>query len=181
MSKFIIEKFNLKVRFVEISDADFILKMRSNIKLSKHLSQTENDIAKQIEWILEYKKREYKGEEYYFIYELLNGQKLGVNRIYNITVDSFEVGSWLFDENGSSDFNPIYADIIAKEFGFENLFLKFAYFDVRIDNYKVIKYHQIFKPIIIKNDDINVYFKLERTSFNKNKNIILNVINNGSK
>jgi hypothetical protein len=172
------QKYNLNVRFVVEDDAPFILKMRNNKMLSRYLSSTDDDISKQINWISEYKKREKLGIEYYFIYELENGIKIGVNRIYNILDDSFELGSWLFEEYGENVFHPIYADIIAKEFGFDNLFLKNCYFDVRNNNLKVMKYHKIFNPIIIKQDEINTYFHLKNNTFFNNKNKILNIIYN---
>ncbi|WP_202392294.1 hypothetical protein [Helicobacter saguini] len=60
---------NIIMRLVETSDAEFILEMRLDSKKNRYISKVENDLEKQILWLKEYKKRESKCEEFYFIIE----------------------------------------------------------------------------------------------------------------
>ena len=69
MIDFPFERFGLKVRAVIENDADFILKLRTDLQLARYLSKTESNIDKQISWIKEYKKRQANGKEYYLIFE----------------------------------------------------------------------------------------------------------------
>ena len=61
-------KYGIDVRFVEESDAEFILSLRTDPKLSRYLHATDNDVEKQRQWIRKYKEREAHGKEYYFMY-----------------------------------------------------------------------------------------------------------------
>lgn len=91
---FTYSKYGLTCRLVREEDAAFILQLRSDPKLSKYVHKIDNDLQGQIDWIREYKKREIRGEDYYFIYFSKNGP-IGVNRIYNITETSSTSGSWI--------------------------------------------------------------------------------------
>ena len=82
---FKMNKYGIDVRFVEESDAEFILSLRTDPKLSRYLHATDNDVEKQRQWIRKYKEREAHGKEYYFMY-IKNENKLGVSRIYNEVV-----------------------------------------------------------------------------------------------
>ena len=55
---FPMKRYGISVRLVEEDDAEFILKLRTNRKLSRYLHKTDADIEKQIQWIRNYKKRE---------------------------------------------------------------------------------------------------------------------------
>lgn len=93
-SDFTYSKYGLTCRLVQEKDAPFILELRTDSKLSKFVHAVDNDLQGQIDWIREYKKREAKGEDYYFIY-FSGGRPIGVNRYYNITKDSSTSGSWI--------------------------------------------------------------------------------------
>ena len=73
---------NINLRLVEVSDAKFIYDMRQDSK-SKYLSVVNSGVESQIEWIKEYKKREFKGSEYYFVIESKNNESLGLVRLYD--------------------------------------------------------------------------------------------------
>ena len=179
MIKFPIYKFGLFFRTVEESDAEFIVSLRTDPKLSRHLSHTENNLQSQKDWIARYKEREKQGEEYYFIFENESGEKLGVNRLYNFSEDSFELGSWLFKSNNNGMF-PVLADIIARDFGFEKLGFSYCVFEVRKENKSVIKYHLRYNPSVTGEDELNKYFKLHHSDFKKEKDKILKVLGYGN-
>ncbi|MGI7619221.1 N-acetyltransferase, partial [Campylobacter coli] len=65
MNEIYIAGKNIDLYLVETKDAEFILKLRS--EKGKYLNQVEYNINKQKEWIKNYKEREAKGEEFYFL------------------------------------------------------------------------------------------------------------------
>ena len=171
-------KFNVKVRFVEEYDAQKILELRTNEKLNKFLHYTSDDLEQQIEYIRNYKKKESKGVEYYLAFTDLDNKTLGFYRLYNINyaMSSFTIGSWIFDPE-RTDNTAIFADILSKKFGFVDLGLMTCFFEVNRQNKKVMKYHQLFFPTFLHEDDEeNHYFSLSKSEFIKNANNILNLI-----
>lgn len=120
-SDFTFEKYGLVIRLVNEGDAEFIVSLRNDPSKARFISKTSSRVKDQINWIREYKKREALGSDYYFIYEYC-GKRAGVNRIYNITSDSFIHGSWLFS-NDVPPYCPLAAAVIAREVAFECLSL----------------------------------------------------------
>lgn len=116
---FEIDRYGLHCRLVNESDAGFILKLRTNERLSRFIHPTENNLEKQIDYLRAYKERESQGIDYYFIF-FLNDKPVGVNRLYHITEKEFTFGSWVFEE-GLPYWVSCAGAIIAREFGFEVL------------------------------------------------------------
>ena len=148
---------NIQLRTAEISDAEFILQLRTQSDKTKYLSQVENDLAKQQAWLLAYKQKEQNGEEYYFVIESKAGEKLGLVRVYDLQPDSFCWGSWLI-KDGAPKTTAIESALLIYEFGFGQLGYKKAHFDVRKGNERVIAFHQRFGARIVKEDELNYYF-----------------------
>lgn len=161
-------------RFVTIEDASFIHELRTNPQLSVFLSITKGTVFSQIKWIEDYKKREARGLEFYFITENNKNEKFGVNRIYNISGRVFEIGSWLFKRNSPSGVS-ILSDISTREYGFNVLNMDEMVFQVRKENKSVINYHKHYLPDLISEDDLNYYFSLNKTTFNRQKFKLLNI------
>ena len=65
---FTMEKYGLFARFVNESDAEFIVKLRTDPVLGKWIHSTDSDIENQKQWLREYKERERNGLDYYFIF-----------------------------------------------------------------------------------------------------------------
>ncbi len=160
-----INKYGIKIRTVEIADAEFILSLRTDEKLGKYLSPTENDVEKQREWIKGYKQREQDKQEFYFLTLGPNDEKLGVNRLYNFKNNSFESGSWIFLKNAPSNY-PILSDLIGREHGFKNLGFKVNAFNVNKKNVTVINYHKLFSPTVVKETNEEIFFELSYQNFN---------------
>lgn len=160
----LLEKFNVKSRFVEVKDAEFLLSLRTNQRLGRFLSKTENNLENQINWIEAYKVREKNNLEFYFIFDNLEGEKYGVSRIYNFDEKSFEIGSWLFSQNSPLGVSVL-ADLTTRDFAFEKFKFDYCRFEVRKENLSVVNYHKRFNPELINEDELNYYFKLTKDNY----------------
>lgn len=169
-----IEKYGITLRPVELSDAEFIVGLRTDEKLGRFLSPTLPDIDAQREWLKKYKEREANGTEFYFIAEH-QGRAYGTTRIYNITENCFEVGSWLFAKDSPRGVS-ILADIAGREFAFEKLTTPICKFEVRRDNLTVIKYHKGYCPTLVDADELNYYFTLDRASFTTHATKLIKIL-----
>lgn len=165
-----INKFNIKLRLVQESDAEFIIDIRTDSIKSKFISSTNSDIEEQKKWIREYKNREKDEEEFYYIAIDENDEKFATYRLYNKNNDSIEVGSFVSKPFYKIALNVIKVDIILKTYVFEVLGYNTLNFEVRKKNKSVISYHNKFKPQLTKEDELNYYYKLEKDSFFANKN-----------
>ena len=99
---------NIKLELITEDDAEMILKLRTDPKLNKFIFETDPDIEKQKEWIREYKKRELRGEDYYFSVKLIeSNETIGYVRAYNINKEEkrCEWGSWIMREDLKSILN----------------------------------------------------------------------------
>jgi acetyltransferase-like isoleucine patch superfamily enzyme len=163
-----IEKYGIVLRTVEIEDADFILKLRTDAKLSQYISATNPKVEAQIEWIKNYKIREKAGLEFYYVAEDLQGNKYGTIRIYDFDEKSFEIGSWLFSQDSPLGM-AIKAQFIGFETGFNLLNAEYCRLEIRKQNTAVIRYMKGFTTNDVREDDLNYYFKLTKESFYKRK------------
>ena len=173
-----IKKYGLCFRFVEVDDAFFILSLRTNPKLNKHLSPTKDNLELQKKWIKKYKEREADEKEFYFVCEDETKSGYGLTRIYNTDKNSFEIGSWVFAEN-SPEGMPIKADILCKEIGFERLNFDYCRFEVRKKNKRVNQYYRLFNPTLVREDNDNNYYVLTKESFYNKKEKLLHLIQYG--
>jgi hypothetical protein len=163
-------------KLVEVIDAEFILKLRTDPKLNSHLSKTDNKIENQIAWLKEYKKREKQGLEFYIICtDKTSGAKLGLNRLYEFKDAQFEIGSWLYQPDLKVPASII-GDLIIRSFAFELLGFNKCIFNVRKTNKTVLRYHTSFKPEILFEDDLNIYFQIDYHKFNVQKHKLLKIL-----
>lgn len=172
---FTLNKYGLYLRLVDESDADYILKLRTNPKLGKFLNTTKHDIYEQAKWIQDYKKREYIGTDYYFVY-FYNNQRIGLNRIYNINGLTATTGSWICSPGLPIEL-PLLTVVIIREIFFEILGLEIDYMATRKDNKKVIKMHHLLGAKKTGENEIDVFHSLTKQDFKKNKQKFLSYIN----
>lgn len=138
-SDFTYDKYGIHARFVEEGDAEFIVRLRTDPRLSRFIHDTDSDVEKQREWIRNYKVREAEGKEYYFVISH-NDISAGLIRIYNIHDKIFTVGSIIMDKD--APFHCVLAaTIMAKEVAFEilDMELEDTFDGVHVDNKQVIK------------------------------------------
>lgn len=164
---FEITKYGIHCRLVNVDDADFIVKLRTDAKRSRFIHKTDNDVSKQVEWIRNYKQREAEGLEYYFIYDI-NGKPFGVYRIYDMHDDHCTEGSWvclpLEDSSKTIASALIIRDIIFEDFQFD-----YDLFNVSVGNNKVKKFHKISGATIIEENPVEYLFKLTRENYLENR------------
>jgi acetyltransferase-like isoleucine patch superfamily enzyme len=163
-----INRYGIKLRLVELNDAEFIFDLRTDPDLNQFISFTGPKIEDQIKWLKEYKVRESKGLEYYYITEANDGHKYGTIRLYNFDERSFELGSWVFKPKSPLGI-AVKTHFIGFEIGFEMLKLEYGRIEIRKKNLPVLKYIREFKPILIKEDELNYYFILTKENFYKRK------------
>lgn len=159
-------KYGLQYRFVIEEDTDFILKLRTDPKLSRYISATDANVEKQKEWIRLYKEREAKGLECYFIF-LLHENPIGLSRIYHIEDDHFTQGSWLFSSDAPVG-SAVLGNIISCEFAFNLPNMEYLLTDARKKNH-THKYVKSFHPEIIGETDMDIFYKISKENYQKYK------------
>ena len=158
-----IEGKHIILRFVEESDAQFILDLRTKEK-AKYLSKTDNNLDNQINWIKNYKIREKDGKEYYFVIENKESERIGLVRAYKIEDDSATSGSWIMIDNCPIE-NVLESNLLIYEFILEYLGKEKIFFDVRKDNKKVWRFHKSYGAVQIDEDELDYFFEFSKDSF----------------
>lgn len=141
----LIEGIFVSLRSVEESDAEIILKWRTDENISKYLHKVDNDIEKQKNWIREQRIRE--GDYYFMIIDKENNP-VGTISLYNIDYEKKEgvFGRWIC-------LSPIFAiesAILIYEFGFECLSLNRIISKTVSNNIPVINFHKRFGASYVK-------------------------------
>jgi len=172
--KFPVFKYGLWFRTVEETDAAFILSLRTHKELAKHLSPTDNDLPKQRAWIHDYKAREAQEMEFYLIFGTEITYPCGLIRLYDISADTFTIGSWL-TRPGSDEFIAPASDLFSMVLGFETLKKKKCLFDTRKANKKVVRYHRLFANQVGEDGD-NYYFEIDIARYEYKKDFLGKVL-----
>jgi len=171
---FKLERYGIHVRLVNEDDADFIVKLRTDPKLGRHIHYTDNDTEKQKEWIKNYKHREKEGKDYYFIFYYDN-EPIGLCRIYDVEGDYATSGSWVCKPDLPLDI-PILTLIITREIMFDELALLYDRYDIRKQNTKSLRMNDLFGGTKIRETELDNYFELSKDAFNIKKNYLLELL-----
>lgn len=159
--KFISGKY-VNLRDVEIEDADFIIKIRSDEKNAACFLKKFNVTRdQQIAYIKKYKQC---SDEYYFIIESKSHTPLGTISIYNIKDDTFTSGRWVMEKNVSAG-ETIEGELLMKKFAFEVLKLKCMLCDVLKKNKKVLAFHKFCGARQISEDENEVFFSFSLNDY----------------
>lgn len=172
---FVLHRYGLEVRLVNEDDSDFILSLRTNEKLSRFIHSTDTDVRKQYQWMKDYKEREDKGEDYYFLYSVV-GIPFGVNRIYDIGEDSGTGGSWLC-KHGTEVEHSIATILVMRDIMFGQLQLQYDKFDVRKGNKKVQKLHLMMGAQKIGETELDYLYTLSKEDYNVERKNIIQLLN----
>lgn len=158
----------IRLRVVEPSDATFILEVRLDPSRNTFLMAVDDDIEKQAAWIRSYKEREARGDEYYFVIESLEGEGLGLVRVYDLRPDSFSWGSWVI-KPGAPPQTAISSALLIYAFGFEELAYPQSHFEVLKGNQKVVDFHLRMGATIVSESETHFFFNFPRSEYDKLK------------
>ena len=164
------EEYGLKISLIDDDDAEFICILRNSFK-ARYLNSSICDINKQKDWIREYKIREKQELEFYFIF-WSGSIQIGTIRFIKMDESNFESGSWLFIDNIPFSIS-VKAELFCKYFAFEHYNFNNCYFYMNKKNIQVIRYHNLFNPVLIKEDINHLYFSLSKEAYFLNKSKIL--------
>ncbi|MEG2039985.1 MAG: GNAT family N-acetyltransferase [Hafnia sp.] len=157
----ILKSKTIQIRFVEESDAEFILKLRLDPKYNQFLSSVNSDVQSQKDWIKKYKNDEAEKNQFYFIIERNDATPCGTVRIYDLKEDSFCWGSWILNED-KTRYAALESALLVYQFGFNELGFEKSHFDVRKGNEKVISFHEKMGAKKTGEDDLNEYFNITK-------------------
>ena len=151
----------VNLRTAEISDADFILSLRLNKKLSRYIKSTDPSIEKQKIWI---EKKQNQQNDYHMIIELKDGRRVGVIAVYDINDGVFEWGRWLIVPN-----SPIHIAIescyLVYNFAFNTLKLNATKSKLRKKNKNVLKFHLNYGASIRSEDDEYIHISYRKEDY----------------
>lgn len=162
-----LESKTIYMRLASEDDAEFILSLRSDNKFSQFISKIESSLAKQINWMRDYKERERSGKEYYFIIMRRdNNKEIGTVRIYDLKEmpKSFCWGSWILNEEKTAS-SALESALLVYDFAFNELNFEQSHFDVRNDNNKVIDFHKKLGAREVASDENDTFFIYQKNKF----------------
>lgn len=145
---------NLSFRNAEVSDAVFILSLRTDINKSRYLSKVTNQLTDQESWLKAY---EHRDNEAYFIIENEVGESLGTVRLYNSISHSFSWGSWII-KDGAPHSVAIESALMVYAYSLDTLGFLTAYFNVDKGNRSVWKFHERFGAVKISENDVEYQY-----------------------
>lgn len=166
MKKF--TRYGVSLFTVTLEDSEFIYSLRSDDTRNQFVSKIPDDISHQNLWIKEYLKRENNDEEYYFVARDQSGLKWGTTRLYNFSGKKFELGSWVFLKDSPHGLS-IKADILTREVAFETLGFETCCFEVIKQNVSVLRYHKMYHPTLVREDENKYFFELSYEKFMEGK------------
>jgi RimJ/RimL family protein N-acetyltransferase len=152
----------ISFRLATREDAEFIHSLRIDPHYNIHLSPVSDSITDQEKWLDDYKIRESRCEEYYFI--ILNNstnERMGTVRLYDFKNEksSFSWGSWILNAS-KTRYAAVESAMLVYQIGFKDLGFRACHFEVRKENLGVIQFHKRLGAEIIGEDEFNFYFNL---------------------
>ena len=158
---------NIFLREVAVDDADFIVELRTNPVISKHISATSADVEMQKNYISEYAS---SPTDFYFVICDWDWRRLGTVRIYDVRGDSFCWGSWILSRNLPIASAALESALLIYDFGFFALHYLKSHFDVRKANERVVEFHKRFGAIIVAEDELNYFFQYDSVVYMNTRN-----------
>jgi RimJ/RimL family protein N-acetyltransferase len=155
----------IQLRYATPDDAEFVYGLRVDPDRNKFVSPISGGAENQREWLVKYKQREAQGLEHYFIIEKA-AIPIGTVRIYDLQPDSFCWGSWMMVPRAPSS-AAVESAVLLYEFAFYELGYSKSHFDVRLDNERVIAFHQRFGAKIVRSTDLDHYFVYSKEEYEK--------------
>ena len=152
----IVRGSNIFLREANLGDSEFILMLRTDPERSAHISETEPDIEKQMDFMAHYFR---STADFYFIISDWENKPLGTVRLYNPGSDSFCWGSWLIS-TGAPASVAVESALLLYDFGFFSLHYRIARFDARKENTSVVRFHKRLGASCIGSNSRKLFFEL---------------------
>lgn len=166
----IIRAKSIYLRLVSENDAEFICSLRNNKELNPFISTSSDNVEVQKLWIQNYKKREAKQSEYYFIISRnIDNCPIGTVRLYDFLDNpkSFCWGSWILNSDKTAS-AALESALLVYILGFDILGFDQSHYDVMLNNHKVHSFHTKMGAINVANDDKNKYYIMTREAHQEN-------------
>ena len=160
----------VNIREVEVQDAEFILSLRCNENKARFINKTDNDIAKQKQYIKRYKTL---NDEYYFIVTDKKHSSIGTIRMYELGNNDFVSGSWLMVKESSAE-QVLEGNFLMLNFAYYALNYRKFRFDVRVENKKVAAFHQIMGATVVSKSELDYFFEADLATYLANLAKLLN-------
>ncbi len=144
-------------------DAAFILGLRLDPVLSKHLNPTSPKVEDQQNWI----RMVYdKPGDYNFTIKDLAGNRLGAVAIYQIDEEAgtFNWGRWIIHPDAPM-YTAMESAMLVYYIAFHILGLKKTLSDVRIENKNVVKFHLSYGAHIYRESDLDIFYEFYKEQF----------------
>ena len=144
-------------------DASFILGLRMDPVLSKHLNPTSPKVEDQQQWL----RMVYdKPGDYNFTIKDREGNRLGVVAIYQIDEEAgtFNWGRWIIHPDAPM-YTALESAILVYHIAFNILGLKKALSDVRIENKNVVKFHLSYGVEIYRTSELDIFYEFRKDQF----------------
>ena len=148
----------LILRNADVSDAEFLVKLRTHPQKRRFISETSMEVAPQIAWLTQYAQR---ADDAYFVVEDLRGQKMGTVRLYDPLDDKFCFGSWVTIE-GAPVTHAIEALLMVYHYALDELGFNYSYFAVRKANRSVWRFMESFGGARTRETDIDYWYETRR-------------------
>lgn len=132
----------LTFRDATITDAAFILSLRTDPEKNRFLSAVSSELADQEAWLKRYSLSD---DQAYFIIEY-QGEAIGTVRLYDPQGESFCWGSWIL-KNTRPNHAAMESALMVYAYAVDYLGFQCCHFDVRKGNEKVWRFHERFGAV----------------------------------
>ena len=148
-----------------MADSEFILSLRLDPERNAHISSTSDSLPNQRQWMEAYESRFEDGLEAYFIIQH-EGKDVGTVRLYDYrpAADSFCWGSWII-QPGAHALSGMLTPMLVYDLAFMGLGFDSAYFDVRLVNATVWKFHEMMGAELVCEDKLNRMYTYSKAKY----------------
>lgn len=142
-----------------MSDAAFMLALRTDERKGRYLSPTSADLEMQKDYIKRYGQAT---DQAYFIVETLDKRPVGTIRIYDPRATSFCWGSWILSDDAPKS-SAVESTLMIYKYGLTLGFDR-SHFDVRKANEKVWQYHERCGAKRTGESEIDYFYSIDRNA-----------------
>lgn len=146
-------------RDARTSDAERILRLRTEAKKGQFLSATSNSLEAQQDCLRAYATS--TGQAYFIIERA--GEAVGTVRLYGARAHSFCWGSWIIAD-GQPAYVAMESALMVYAYALHHLGFCDAHFDVRKANEKVWKFHERFGAVRVKITELDYFYTLSNAA-----------------